>query len=98
MSKRKSIKEEIKEDIGKYANLEILKNTEGGKELISYLEENFVSMIDKICSRPKIDEVYVIIAEIDMTLKLLRMFYRAEKNKDLALQALKDEEEKEVVI
>lgn len=98
MPKRnKTIIEEIKDDIGKYTKLEILGDTEGGKDLIAYLEENFISLIDELTGKYKIeDNLTPIIAEIDITLKLLRMLTRAEENKKLAINALRDEEKREL--
>jgi len=87
-------KDEIKEDISKYAGLEALKDSEGGKELIAILEGQFVSVIEKLCSKPKMEDICYLLSELDITLNLLRMFYRAGKNKDDALQFLKDEEKR----
>lgn len=92
---KKDIKEEIKEDIGKYAGIEGLANTDGGKELIANLEDSFMSVIDKLTSKPNNEEIYSLIAELDITLKMLRVFNRAGKNKELALEALRNEEKRE---
>ena len=91
-------KDEIKKDIEKYVNLEMIGSSEAGKELIYVLEESFVSLIDKLVSKPRVgtEDLYSIIAELDVTLNMMRMLSRAAKNKELALQALKDEESREL--
>lgn len=91
----KTIIEEIKSDIGKYGSFEILAQSEGGKLLIAGLENDFISSIDNLVmnyKKEKIEKLFPLIAEIDITLKFLRVFLRASEQKKGALIALKNEE------
>jgi len=93
----KTDKDEIKKDIKKYAGLEALSSTAGGKDLIEYLQSGFVSAVDMLISKyksGKTDELIPLIAMMDEKLNLLRTLNRASTNKKLALGALKEEEAK----
>jgi len=90
-------KKEIEKDVRKYAGLESLSNTAGGKDLIAYLQSGFVSAVDMLISKyksGKTDELIPLIAAMDEKLNLLRTLTRASKNKELALTALKEEEKR----
>ncbi len=87
--------EEIKKDIEKYSAIEAVLETEGGKLLKEQLESAFMSLTDELMSKYKTNEPIIpIIAQIDSTLQLLRTLIRSESNKNLALEALKTEENK----
>jgi hypothetical protein len=87
-------KELIKKDIEMYAGLESLKTLEGGKTLIKYLENSFVASLEELLHKYKTENNLIpIIAQIDEKLNLLRAITRSTKNKQLALNALKEEEE-----
>ena len=93
----KTKKEDISDDIKKYSAIEAVGNTEGGRHLIAYLESGFISSLEELISKYKTagaEELFPIIAGIDEKLNLLRTLKRASKNKDLALEAFKEEEER----
>ena len=93
----KTNKDEIEKDIKKYAGLEAVSGTAGGKDLIEYLQSGFVSAIDMLISKyksGKTDELIPLIAMMEEKLNLLRTLNRASTNKKLALEALKTEEKR----
>ena len=99
MAKDKKLKDEIKEDIGKFSSFEVLAKTEGGKLLVESLESTFISTVDSLISgykRLKPEKLLPIIAEMDTTLNMLRVFITASDQKEGALLALKSEEERGV--
>ena len=97
MKNQQTNKEEIQKDVEKYSCLETISNSEAGKILVEYLENGISTAIDELLSKYKdsSNNLIPIIAQIDEKLNLLKIITRAEANKDLAIEALKNEEKRE---
>lgn len=82
---------EVKEDVGKYASLCAVKDSEGGKILISTLERSLVSTLERVLAGyAEMGEVEMkaYIAKVKTELDLLRVLTRSEANKDMATEEL----------
>ena len=85
--------EEIKEDLGKIKDLNILGETEGGKQLISTLMTDVVSSIDDLVSSRETlsHQGFIAIAwDIKTRLDVIRSITRAKKNKEFLEELLKE--------
>ncbi len=86
----KEIKEQIKEvrdDVKMYADLEAVKNSNGGKRILKGLGADIVLAIDKLCQSYQTAshiELLAIIAGLNNRLDLFRTLNRSPKNKRLA--------------
>jgi len=85
----------IEKEIEKYAEIEELSNTRGGKQLMDCLKSEIVEEIDNLISkyREKPEELVSIVARIDEKLYLLRKMTKASDNKQIALEALEERRE-----
>jgi len=89
----KTKKDLIMKDLDKYADLDLLANSKGGKVLIEYLQDSFVTALEELLTKYKTETNLIpLIAIIDEKLNLMRALSRAETNKELVLKALKEEE------
>ena len=91
------IKRDIKRDIKKYSGLEAISTNVGGKELVENIQSRLVSALESLISKyksGKVEELIPLIAVMDEQLYILRTLTRASKNKDLAIEALKEEEKR----
>lgn len=85
----------IEEDIKTYSSLEAVKNSEGGKLILESLKKDIITGIDILSSKYKTAthiELLGTIASITEKLSLYRSISRSTKNKNLALEALLEEE------
>jgi hypothetical protein len=92
-------KKEVEKDIKKYSSIDVITKTKGGQIVIASLQETIGTGIDKLCMDYKtkpLAELIPVIAEIDKSLELLRVLTRAGSNKDLAMETLKELENKEI--
>lgn len=82
---------ELKEDIKKYAKLQSLANTEGGKDLIKGLRADVITAIDSIGSSyldaPEAN-LRALCARLKERIELLRVLYNAPKNKKFLTKML----------
>jgi hypothetical protein len=84
--------EDLQKEVGKYGAIEAVLNSEGGKLLKEYLEENFSELLLSLLTKYKYlkpDELTPIISKIDSTLELLEKLTGAERNKQMILDTLK---------
>lgn len=89
-------KEEIQKDIDKYNSIAEVLMTNGGKILKEKLESDFTSLVDELIAKYKTgSDLIPIVAGIDKTLDLLKTLTGSEKNRDIALEALKKEEKQD---
>lgn len=96
MKKRKKINAKVKElakdvekDIGKYAALEVVKESEGGKLITSALKKDIIAAAEKAASIYKTAthaELIGVVAELAVKMTVFRMISRSSKNKKLALE------------
>jgi len=87
---------EIKEDIKKYASIDALSDYDGGKILKETLLNDISSAIDVLLSSYKSAshiELITTIARLEAKLNLYRVIDRAKKNKELAVEALKEKQQ-----
>lgn len=90
------LKEQIKdvrEDVKMYAELEAVKNSDGGKRVLKGLGSDIVTAIDKLCQSYKTAshiELIALIASMDERLGIFRTLNRSTKNKELALAELEE--------
>ena len=87
---------EIKEDIKKYASIDSLADSEGGKILIESLLSDISSSVDYLVSSYKECEhtkLITAIAKLEAKLDLYRVISRAKTNKELATEALKEKQQ-----
>ena len=92
MAKKEQSKE-VKKDIGKYAALESVKNSEGGQILITSLLSDMASSVDFLSSKYTSAthiELIASCAKLSERLALYRTLIRATKNKKLASLALEE--------
>lgn len=76
--------EDTKRDVRKYALLEAVGNSEGGRYFISLLQKDTVNAMDKIAATYKTasdSELRTWCAVLGERLSLLRLFMRAPKNR-----------------
>lgn len=86
--------ETIKKDLKKYAALEAVALSEGGKILVDNLVVDILAGLDRLGSMYKgstLDQLLPVIADIDNKRDILRVIIRSKKNKQLAYDALADE-------
>jgi len=84
---------EIKEDLRKYASIDSLADSDGGKLLTDGLLQDISSAIDYLVSQYKEcghTEIITAIARLEAKLDLYRVISRAKTNKELAAEALKE--------
>src|ERR1035437_3447150 len=87
----KTNKELVQDDIGKASALEAVKNSEGGKILLSSLQKDILFCIDKIThDYPTLSHIDLIAncAKFSERLSLFRAILRSSKNKKLSLEEL----------
>lgn len=80
----------VKNELKKYASLEAVTNSDGGKLIVKGLKQDIVSAIDQLStyrSCPEI-ELRTLCAVITERLNLLRTLLHAPKNKKFALKDL----------
>lgn len=85
-------KEEIKKDVKKYAALDGIKSTPGGKILIESLQKDIISCVDEISTKYKSAthvELIALGAKLGERITILRTLNRASKNKKYAQEQLK---------
>ena len=85
--------ESAQNDVKRYAMLEAVERSEGGKVIIRGIEKEVVSAIDKIMSSYKTAqeiELRTWCAILDTRMTMLYLFMRAPKNKMGATEALKN--------
>ncbi len=85
--------ESIKKDTRKYAAIEAVANTEGGRVLISGLKKDLIDTIDNIATNYKDIshvELVALSAKLSAKLSLLRSIELSKKNKELASEALEE--------
>lgn len=81
----------IQKDIGNYASLEAVKNSEGGKLILTSLKKDVQSCLDEISSKYKTAthaELIATSAKLAERLTIYRMLTRSTKNKHLAQNQL----------
>ncbi len=84
--------ESIKKDIRKYSAIEAVKDSDGGRELITTLQKDISSVIEDIAGNYKTlshIELVTKCARLSEKLSMLKVLERAKKNRELALDALK---------
>jgi hypothetical protein len=84
-------KEDIKKEVKKYAALEAVAKSEGGKILIDSLQKDVVSAIDELAHKYKDAshmELIAIISKMHSRLLILRTLNRAGANKKFSKQEL----------
>jgi len=89
---------EVKGDIKLYADLEAVKNSNGGKRILKGLGSDIVSAIDKLCQSYKTAshiEIIALIAGLDERLGIFRTLNRSSKNKEMAKNELEELLEKD---
>lgn len=82
---------EVREDVKMYADLEAVKNSNGGKRILKGLGADIVVAIDKLCQSYQTAshvEILSIIAGLNNRLELFRTINRSSKNKRLAKEEL----------
>ena len=90
---------DIEKEIKKYTGLERLKNNKDGQILISYLKDGLITEIDTLLMEYRngnINTLTPIIARIDERLAILRLLTKAENNKELWLDILEENKEREL--
>lgn len=83
----------IKKNLDTYASLESLKESAGGKILVDNLVKDILGAVESLGAKYKQssrDELVSIIADMDNKNTILKLIIRAKKNKELAVQALKE--------
>ena len=76
--------DDIEKDIKKYAKLDIVANSEGGKELVKNLGSYIVSTINQLCHKYKSAshiELISLIAQLDSKINLYQTLMRAKGQK-----------------
>jgi hypothetical protein len=84
-------KEEIKKDIKKFASLDVVASTAGGKLLVSSLQKDITSCVDELSSKYKTAshiEIIAICAKLSEKITLLRVLNKAKKLKKIAQEEL----------
>lgn len=82
---------EIEQDIDKYAKLESVKLSQGGKLLIESLQTDILNCINELTGKYKEIshiELIAVIARLEARLNLLKTLERSEQNKQMAKDEL----------
>jgi hypothetical protein len=91
MKKEKTNKQLVQDDIGNASALEAVKNSEGGKILLTSLQKDILLSIDMLTSKfPTASHIELIAncAKLNEKLALFRAISRSSKNKKLAMNEL----------
>lgn len=82
----------IERDLERYVALETLAESEGGKIIVDNLASDVISLAEILGAQYKTAthaEILGLCADLDNKLTILRLITRSKKNKELALDALK---------
>ena len=83
----------IKKDIGVFASLEAVKNSEGGQLITKSLKKDILSTIDQISTTYKTAnhaELIALSARLSEKIALLRTIFRSSAKKKMAMDELSD--------
>jgi len=84
---------ETREDVKMYAELEAVKNSDGGKRILKGLGSDIIMAIDKLCGSYQTAshiELIALIAGLNDRLDIFRMLNRSSKNKAMASAELEE--------
>ena len=85
---------EIERDIDTFLAVENLAGTAGGKVLVDNLSRDIIALAESLGARYKTAshaELLGLCADLDNKLTILRLITRAKRNRELAMDALKEE-------